>query len=161
MESLIDQVFKEAYDLDPNKPVEYEGQRLIVREVVKRFAHKILEMDKLYAPFTIELLEQGGLNYQVPITQFPGSVILSGKIDRVDRKEGLVPRLDYKTGKDKLDFESVESLFRRDGKRNKAAFQTMLYALLYRVSTPRTYNKIIPGLINRMNLFDKDFRSRF
>jgi ATP-dependent helicase/DNAse subunit B len=161
VDALIDQVFKEAYDLNPSKPVQYEGQRLIVREVVKRFAHKILEMDKLYAPFSIELLEQGGLNYNVRINQFPGSVVLSGKIDRVDRKEGLVRVLDYKTGKDKLDFESIESLFRRDGKRNKAAFQTMLYALLYRVSTPRSYSKIIPGLINRMNLFDKDFKVGF
>jgi CRISPR/Cas system-associated exonuclease Cas4 (RecB family) len=155
---LIDQVFKEAYHLNPDKPVEYEGQRLIVREVIKRFAHRILEMDKLYAPFTIELLEQGGLNYTLPINQFPGSVTLSGKIDRVDSKEGLVRVIDYKTGKDELSFESIESLFKRDGKRNKAAFQTMLYALLYRVNTRKSYHKIVPGLMNRINLFDKDFK---
>jgi CRISPR/Cas system-associated exonuclease Cas4 (RecB family) len=155
---LIDDVFREAYHLHPDKPVEYEGQRLIVREVVKRFAHRILEMDKLYAPFTIELLEQGGLNYTLPIKQFPGTVTLSGKIDRVDSKEGLVRVIDYKTGKDELSFESIESLFNRDGKRNKAAFQTMLYALLYRVNTRKSYKKIVPGLMNRINLFDKNFK---
>jgi len=66
--------------------------------------------------------------------------------------------IDYKTGKDQLDFESVESLFARDEKRNKAAFQTMLYALLYKSSSGEQNNKIVPGLINRMNLFDRDFK---
>jgi hypothetical protein len=65
--------------------------------------------------------------------------------------------IDYKTGKDQLDFESVASLFSREPKRNKAAFQTVLYALLYRSNTRSKELKIVPGLINRMNLFDKDF----
>lgn len=158
VDTLIDQVFVESYKLEPGKPVQYEGQRLVVREIVKRFAHRILEMDKVYAPFTIEALEQGGLDYKVAIDKYPGSTLLSGKIDRVDRKGNLVRVIDYKTGRDKLDFDSVASLFSRDGKRNKAAFQTLLYALLYKANTSKTSYKIVPGLINRMNLFDKDFK---
>ena len=158
IDDLIDKVFIKAYHLEPGKPVEYEGQRLVVREIVRRFAHRILEMDKAYAPFEIEVLEQGGLEYSVTIDQYPGSTLLGGKIDRVDRKGDLVRVIDYKTGKDKLDFDSVASLFSRDGKRNKAAFQTLLYALLYKTNAPRTSQKIVPGLINRMNLFDNDFK---
>ncbi len=158
IDDLIDKVFIKAYHLEPGKPVEYEGQRLVVREIVRRFAHRILEMDKGYAPFEIEVLEQGGLEYSVTIDQYPGSTLLGGKIDRVDRKGDLVRVIDYKTGKDKLDFDSVASLFSRDGKRNKAAFQTLLYALLYKTNAPRTSQKIVPGLINRMNLFDNDFK---
>jgi hypothetical protein len=45
----------------------------------------------------------------------------------------------------------------RDGKRNKAAFQTLLYALLYHVNMPGS-SKIVPGLINRINVFDKEFQ---
>lgn len=161
VDRLIDEVFIDAYQLEPGKPVEYEGQRLVVREVVKRFAHRILDMDKAYAPFDIELLEQGGLDYNVTINQYPGKVVLSGKIDRVDRKGNLIRVIDYKTGKDKLDFANISSLFGRDSKRNKAAFQTLLYALLYKVNTPRSSYKIVPGLINRMNLFDKDFKFGF
>jgi len=161
VERLIDEVFIESYQLDPGKPVQYEGQRLVVREVVKRFAHRILEMDKAYAPFDIEVLEQGGLDYKVAINQYPGLILLSGKIDRVDRKGELVRVIDYKTGKDKLDFESVASLFRRDSKRNKAAFQTLLYAQLYKANSFHTSSKIVPGLINRMNLFDKEFKFGF
>jgi CRISPR/Cas system-associated exonuclease Cas4 (RecB family) len=156
--NLIDKAFIESYRLEPDKPVRYEGQRLVVREVVKRFVHRILEMDKAYAPFHIELLEQGGIEYKISIDQYPGSTLLSGKIDRVDRKGDLVRVIDYKTGKDRLDFESIASLFSRDGKRNKAAFQTLLYALLYKTNASQATYRIIPGLINRMNLFDEDFR---
>src|SRR5690606_17686924 len=103
-------------------PVAYAGQRLIVREVVRRFADRILAMDRAYAPFTIEGLEQEGINYTLP---FDGDrkVTLSGKIDRVDLRDDVLRIIDYKTGKDALDFASLDSLFDRNGKRNKAAFQ--------------------------------------
>jgi CRISPR/Cas system-associated exonuclease Cas4 (RecB family) len=160
---LIDEVFIEAYRLDPSRKVLYEGQRLVVKEVVKRFAHRIIEMDKAYVPFTIEALEQEGLTFTLDIEHAPHKAVIGGKIDRVDRKGNLLRVIDYKTGKDKLNFESVASLFTRDGKRNKAAFQTLLYALLYKqnyLSSSSVYGpevKLIPGLINRMNLFDEGF----
>jgi CRISPR/Cas system-associated exonuclease Cas4 (RecB family) len=171
IDELIDLVFIKSYSLDPHKKVQYAGQRLVVREVVKRFANRILEMDKAYAPFRIEALEQGGLTYRVNIDQAPYEVMLAGKIDRVDRKGDLLRIIDYKTGKDELDFESVASLFARTGRRNKAAFQTLLYALLYVNSLPVKdpygagqqsirpvpARRVVPGLINRMNLFDDDF----
>jgi hypothetical protein len=163
IDRLIDGVFIEAYRLDPDKPVKYEGQRLVVKEVVKRFAHRIVEMDKAYAPFTMEALEQEGLTYTLTIGQAPFKAVVGGKIDRVDRKGDLLRVIDYKTGKDKLNFESVASLFSRDGKRNKAAFQTLLYALLYKqnfLDSTRSETapvRLVPGLINRMNLFDEGF----
>jgi len=161
LDKLIDRVFIAAYRLDPRKQVQYEGQRLVVREVVKRFAHRIVEMDSQYAPFKIEALELGGLSYAIKLDRFPGAVTLGGKIDRIDRKGDVLRVIDYKTGKDQLEFESIASLFSRDGKRNKAAFQTILYALLYKMNAPAADVKIVPGLINRMNLFDKNFRFGF
>ena len=168
---LIDDVFREAYRLEPDKPVEYAGQRLVVKEVVKRFAAQIMRMDEAYAPFIIEALEQEGIVYALKIDRPPYEVILGGKIDRVDRKGDLLRIIDYKTGKDELDFKDIDSLFARDGKRNKAAFQTLLYALMYVSSLPAgvtfygSYGeaenqpaRIVPGLINRMNAFDDSFQ---
>ena len=171
IDMLIDEVFRKNYRLDPDKPVAYAGQRLVVREIVKRFASQILTIDEAYAPFTIEALETEGLVYSVKIDRAPYEVLLGGKIDRVDRKDDLLRIIDYKTGKDELDFDSLESLFSRDGRRNKAAFQTLLYALMYvnslsevsvgaRASSSvgtRT-ERIVPGLINRMNVFDQSFQ---
>ncbi|HEU5147163.1 MAG TPA: PD-(D/E)XK nuclease family protein, partial [Chryseosolibacter sp.] len=168
---LIDEVFRKTYRLEPGEPVEYAGQRLVVREIVKRFASQILAIDEAYAPFTIEALETEGLVYSIKIDRAPFEVILGGKIDRVDRKDDLLRIIDYKTGKDELDFESIESLFSRIGRRNKAAFQTLLYALMYvnslsevsagaRVSSSvgTRSERIVPGLINRMNVFDDSFQ---
>ncbi|HMV10281.1 MAG TPA: PD-(D/E)XK nuclease family protein [Cyclobacteriaceae bacterium] len=159
IDALLDEVFIKKYNLDPAKKVEFEGQRLVVREVVKRFALRILEMDKAYTPFVMEAVEQAGVLYRIKIDQSPGYAVVGGKIDRVDRKDGLLRIIDYKTGKDRLDFESVASLFARDGKRNKAAFQTLIYALLYQtnISPAATGLRVSPGLINRLNLFEEAF----
>lgn len=156
---LIDDAFIQHYGLDPTRKVVYEGQTLVAREVIRRFVEKVLEHDKAYTPFHLEGLERGEWQYFVPISHAPGRVILSGKIDRLDRKDNAVRILDYKTGKGDLDFDSVESLF--DGsknKRNKAAFQVLLYALLYKSANPGDA-VLVPGLVSRQNLFtDDEFR---
>lgn len=162
--SLIDQVFISAYRLNPDNPVDYEGQRLIVKEVVNRFVDEIIQKDREYAPFEMKALESGDLVYTINVDAHGNpAVTLGGSVDRADLKNGLIRVVDYKTGKDKLEFESIAALFRRDGKRNKAAFQTMTYALLYYKSHLVTaqgndHVKLLPGLFNRVNLFDEDFR---
>ncbi len=161
IDQLIEEVFILQYHLEPGKKVVFEGQRLVVREVVKRFAMRIVELDKKYAPFKMEAIEQGGMLYRMKINQSPGWAVIGGKIDRVDSKENIFRIIDYKTGKDKLDFESIPSLFARDNKRNKAAFQTLLYALLYKSNLTNADAKLVPGLINRMSLFEDTFQFGF
>ncbi|MFZ2906510.1 MAG: PD-(D/E)XK nuclease family protein [Cyclobacteriaceae bacterium] len=159
-DKLIDQVFSEAYHLDSGKKVIYEGQGLIVREVIWKFIRRIIALDKQRTPFVMEAVELSGLLYNTKIKHSPGFAVVGGTIDRIDRKGDEVRIIDYKTGRDKLDFENVPSLFVRDEKSRKAAFQTLVYALLYKnnksVSTEGA--KIIPGLVNRMNLFDESFK---
>jgi hypothetical protein len=161
VDALIDKIFIEEYRLDPSRKVTYEGQRLVVREIVKQFAHRIIEIDKAYSPFIIEALEQEGVTITIPLDRPPFKAVVGGKIDRVDRKEDLLRIIDYKTGKDKMNFETISSLFARDQNRNKAAFQTFVYALLYKknflVNGKASQYKVVPGLINRMNLFEEDF----
>lgn len=155
---LIDETFIKHYGLDPNRKVAYEGQTLVAREVIRGFVEKVLEHDKAYTPFYIEGLERGEWQHFVPIQHAPGRVILSGKIDRLDRKDNTVRVLDYKTGKADLDFDSVESLF--DGgkkKRNKAAFQTLIYSLLYKSTSQAGQVAIVPGLVGRQSLFADEF----
>ncbi|HTH57822.1 MAG TPA: PD-(D/E)XK nuclease family protein [Cyclobacteriaceae bacterium] len=154
---LIDDAFIKTYHLDPHISVTYEGQRVVVREVVKKFALQILEHDKSYVPFKIEALEQNGWRYNLKISHAPGFAVLGGTIDRIDSKDGEVRVIDYKTGKDELEFRGVSSLFSRDGKRNKAAFQTLLYALLYKTNGAQGQQRLVPGLMNRINLFEDSF----
>jgi CRISPR/Cas system-associated exonuclease Cas4 (RecB family) len=156
---LIDVAFIANYGLDPKKKVVYEGQRLVVREIVKRFVDRILKMDRAYAPFTLEALERKDLAYSIRLEEHGRPiVVLGGSIDRADRKGDIVRVIDYKTGKDSLDFSDIPSLFKPGFNRNKAAFQTLLYTLLYKKNVVRYTNvKLVPGLMNRINLFNEDF----
>lgn len=155
--ALIDRVFIETYKLNPDKAVEYEGQRLIVYEVVRQFCERIIEKDIEYAPFYIEGIERQGLSYSVHIGNGK-NVVLKGIIDRIDRKDNVVRVIDYKTGKDKVEMSGVSSLFSRSGEMNKAAFQTLYYALLYKTNFPKTAENINAGLFNRNTLFgDEEF----
>ncbi len=158
IDKLIDEAFIKEYYLDPHQEVMYDGQRVVVREVVKSFAKRIVEFDRQHVPFTIEALEQNAWMHNIKISHAPGFVVLGGTIDRIDKKANEVRVIDYKTGRDELDFKDVESLFLREGKRNKAAFQTLLYALLYKNNNATADLKIVPGLINRNNLFDDEFQ---
>jgi CRISPR/Cas system-associated exonuclease Cas4 (RecB family) len=159
IDPLIDKAFIKNYNLDPDKKVVYEGQRLVVKEVVRRFVKRIIDIDREYAPFTIEALERRDITFEVKVhAEGNPVVLLGGSIDRADRKENVIRVVDYKTGKDDLTFSDVASLFSRDTKRNKAAFQTLLYTFLYKKAEPHPGLKFVPGLLNRLNLFKDDFR---
>ena len=115
--------------MDEKEEVIYEGKRVVVKEVVRTFLRKILERDIDYAPFEVRMLED---NFNEKITLASGKVVrIGGKIDRADIKEGTVRVIDYKTGIDDLNFDSIESLFDGESRHNKAAFQTMLYSYVY------------------------------
>jgi hypothetical protein len=152
---LIDRVFIETYKLDPEKKVSYDGQRLVVREVVLQFVDRILEKDKAYAPFHLEGIEREGLLYALPIgVENREAVQLKGIIDRIDRKENNIRIIDYKTGKDKVEIKGgLNSLFTQQGEMNKAAFQTLYYALLYKTNHRQQQYNINAGLFNRNTLF--------
>ncbi|MDZ4716272.1 MAG: PD-(D/E)XK nuclease family protein [Cytophagales bacterium] len=152
---LIDEAFILHYGIEAGRKLIYEGQRLVVREVIRSFVERIVEHDKAYTPFTIEGLERGELLYYAKIENAPGQAVLSGKIDRLDRKGDVVRVLDYKTGRGDLDFASLESLFDGSGPRNRAVFQTLIYALLYRANHNTAGVRLAPGLISRLNLFDE------
>jgi len=155
IDKLLDEAFVATYNLDPGKKVEYEGQSVIIRQLVRNFAKRILQKDKAQVPFIMEAVEQGGLLHHMKINSAPGYAVLGGKIDRVDRKDDILRIVDYKTGSDKLVFESVSSLFdRQNKKRQKAVFQTLLYAFLYQTNFPmETNTKIVAGIMNRELLF--------
>ncbi len=153
---LLDEAFRDTYHLEPEAKVTYQGQSVVVQQMVKNFALEIFKQDKKMTPFTMEAIEQEGLKFEIAIGNAPGIAVIGGKIDRVDRKGNVVRIVDYKTGKDSLDFKGIASLFERAGKRNKAAFQTLLYAMLYQANhTLSPEDKLLPGLINRNNLFNE------
>jgi hypothetical protein len=160
LEKLIERAFIKQFNHREGKQMEYEGHQLIVKEMVTKMASHVLENDKSYAPFEIEMIEEK--NFKTPFSiSMQGnelSILLGGTIDRVDSKEGAVRIIDYKTGRDENSFRSIASLFDRDDdKRNKAAFQAMFYAWVYSKESAAPYQRLQPGLLNRKEIFKKDF----
>ena len=158
LDKLVERAYRKHFNLAEKKKVEYTGQQLVVNEMVKKMAIKVLDLDKSYAPFTIEMLEQVNFNTSFTINSTI-SVLMGGKIDRVDRRADTVRIIDYKTGRDTNKFDSIVNLFDRNDKdRNKAAFQAILYSWIYQRKNAAVKNDLRPGLINRTEVFKDDFR---
>ncbi|MCX8492250.1 MAG: PD-(D/E)XK nuclease family protein [Cyclobacteriaceae bacterium] len=157
LDLLVERAYRKHFNLNSNKKVEYQGQQLVVNEMVKKMADHVLGKDQEYAPFFIDMLEQEDFKTSFSLdTKL--TILLGGKIDRVDRKENVVRIIDYKTGKDENSFDSITSLFDRDSvKRNKAAFQALFYSWVYDRANGDSSLKLQPGLINRKEIFKDQF----
>jgi hypothetical protein len=137
-----------------------DGAGKLALSIVKKQIKKVLEHDQKIAPFTILSVEE---RYGLPFPVAGGSrtVYIEGSIDRVDRLAAGTRVIDYKTGIDKGDFKSVESLFDPDNRqRNKAAFQAILYCLMYAHARP-TVGPLLPALYSTRALFAPRHDYRF
>jgi hypothetical protein len=158
LDALVERAYARHFHLPEHKKITYTGQQLVVNEMVKKMAMQVLESDHNYAPFTIEMLEQDNFKTFFFINDNL-VVLLGGKIDRVDKKGDVIRIIDYKTGRDENSFTSIAALFDRDDdKRNKAVFQAMLYAWVYARNNSESNQKLQPGLINRKEIFKKEFQ---
>lgn len=166
VDGAIEKAFKKHFNSKDKHKFELKGRNVMIAEVIKKYVMQILDQDELYAPFQIIGMEKDD-NYMrtLPIQTANKTVHvrLGADIDRVDKKDGMIRVIDYKSGKDKREIESIERLFERHTRsRNKAGFQTMFYAWLY-ASKYGTKDTIAPGLIGIRELFQEkfDFRLTF
>ncbi len=143
---------------DEEIDLELEGKYLLTARVIKKFVGKILEVDVERAPFRY-IQSEARILVQFPISRDTLQVNLKGLIDRVDEKEGLIRILDYKTGSDKLIFNSLEQVFERNLKdRPKVVLQTLLYCLLYEMETGK--DNLVPEVLKIRELFKSDFDTK-
>ncbi|MEM9857313.1 MAG: PD-(D/E)XK nuclease family protein [Bacteroidota bacterium] len=150
LDPLILDAFKEFYGVPADKLFKLEGKNLIAREVVKEFALKILKLDEQYAPFEVVGVEER-YSTEIPL-QDDLTVAMGGLVDRIDKKDGLVRLIDYKTGSDKQKFRNVEELFLRKD-RNKAALQTFAYTLMHKKENGE---RVVPIVFNKNALFQNE-----
>lgn len=123
-----------------------EGFSLIVRQIIRSYMRNLLVADARGDAFSIVDLEKR-VEIVMPVNHDEGilSVRIGGTIDRVDLFKGHFRILDYKTGMVKNSFNTVPSLFGGNEKlRNDAAFQVLLYAMIYQEMYPDGI--IVPAL---------------
>jgi ATP-dependent helicase/DNAse subunit B len=136
------------------------GRNIIIRDVLMKYIRRIMEVDKLVAPFKIISLEDK-INVQVPVSGEGKTVKvnLQGTIDRLEKTQDRIRIIDYKTGAAKRSFSAIETLFDRKKSGNHAAMQTLLYACITMLKYPH-YQTISPCLYVVKELFTDNFDSR-
>ena len=157
MERHILDAYRKVYDVRISRLME-SGNNELVLNAVKKYIRQMLEYDKRVAPFRMVAMET---RFHVPVEVEIGGAVhrvyIGGFIDRVDQTDEGIRIIDYKTGSDTTDFKDIASVFDTENPtRNKAAFQTMLYCLMYDHERPGTL-PLIPGIYNTKLLFGKDY----
>jgi len=129
------------------------GKNLIAFNVVVRYIENFLKMEleevKQHQIKILGIEEKLSMNITVPGLDFP--VVLKGKLDRIDEKDGLIRIIDYKTGT--VTSSQVEIVDWEDAIQDynySKAFQLLCYAIMYNNMKP--IGTIEAGIISFKNL---------
>jgi hypothetical protein len=163
IDGSIRKSFSKYYGQKNELDFQFEGKNILGREIIKNYIIKILEKDKNQAPFEIIGLEKRySYDFPMKINGAHDQVGLKGIIDRIDKKDGIIRIIDYKSGRDESSFNGIPGLFdKTNDKRNKAILQTFFYALLFIRNNPEmAEGPIVSGLYNFRELYDKNFDIR-
>ncbi len=154
---VLEDTFKELYfNLDKEKTVEVSGRNRLIFDIILKFIDRLLKVDSESAPFKMIAVE-GRYQIQIPLKSDGRKVNIAGIIDRVDQVDNTVRVIDYKTGAAELVFKDIESLFESGNKkRNKAAFQTLLYCLFYDMEHGSDLS-ISPNVFGLKSIFNQKF----
>jgi CRISPR/Cas system-associated exonuclease Cas4 (RecB family) len=137
------------------------GKNLLVYEIIRKFVLKVMNYDLELAPFRLISLENDFEDFEeITLGGKTVNVRLHGYVDRLDKIGDSVRVIDYKTGKDKNEVGLIEDLFADNSKRNKAAFQTLLYARCVQKNMPEE-KEFMPAVYGANNIFKTDFSPVF
>ena len=129
------------------------GQNYLIGEMIRKYVEKILERDGKLTPF-VYIESERKINGLISLSDH-SEIRLKGFIDRVDEHNGLIRIVDYKTGRERLDFKSVTELFDPSEKdRKKAIMQVLFYCKLYKLDKA-PMQPLQPSIYIVRNLFDK------
>lgn len=136
IEQVVDLFFRiDFFRLqDHEETPQYNGEQLVRRNIVSGFLKTLLKLDQARAPFEIlglELPVEGELEGPQDI-----AVRIGGTIDRLDKKDGVVRILDYKTGGNAKNPIDIASLFSDEEDRATNVFQTLLYTSILQRKQP-------------------------
>jgi hypothetical protein len=133
-----------------------KGKNLIIFEIAKRYISNFLdlEIDDLKSGSTIEIIAiemKNRIQLDIPKLDFP--VFLKGTVDRVDKRNGVIRIIDYKSGKvekNKVEVVNWEDITTDYDKYSKS-FQVLSYALMMDISN-RFKEPVEVGIISFKNL---------
>ncbi|MFA6806246.1 MAG: PD-(D/E)XK nuclease family protein [Bacteroidales bacterium] len=132
-----------------NPNIEYNQISQIKLEILSKYMHQLILLDKAYAPFTIIALEE---KFIKPIIIDGIEINIGGYIDRIDYKvnengEELIRVLDYKTNdkvKDSIVFDDIFFAKGDNPKRNDYILQAFIYSWL--IIDNKEFDNLLQGL---------------
>ncbi len=140
------------------KPEEYPGDLLIVKDIVIRYLRNgVMAWDAAHDAFAVWGLERDvACRFPFEAGGLTREVKFAGRADRIDSlDDGTLRVVDYKTGRDHLEFDGVESLFTGKGRHRMAnVLQTLLYAMILSRSEGRD---AVPALYYVRNMHRPDY----
>ncbi len=132
---LCKHVLLDFFEVDATIDVKLNSEQLIALSIIEENARVILHYDaEEVAPFRIielENKEDYRCSFPVEINGVAQELNLYAIIDRIDEVKGQKRIVDYKTGSDKLTFSAESMSTKEFSKLNRAAFQSLLYTLIY------------------------------
>jgi CRISPR/Cas system-associated exonuclease Cas4 (RecB family) len=136
LQGVIMRAINDKFNKGTDNPV--DGNVLIITEVLRAYAMKILRADRLLAPFRILNLED---LFSFLLVAGPDSanseVLTGGTVDRIDIVEGVTRIVDYKTGMVSDSINSIDDLFSPGRKKESDGWlQTLLYCEAYMTANP-------------------------
>jgi CRISPR/Cas system-associated exonuclease Cas4 (RecB family) len=143
----------------PGKPVPIEGKALLIFENIKTFIKRLIEVDMDLTPFhLIELEGKYVTSLDVVVNGQLHKIFIGGKIDRLDRVNGIIRALDYKTGNvENLVISEIADLFEKEKENNKKEIlQALLYCMIYSESTGES-SAVQPAIYSLRKLFGEKF----
>lgn len=158
--STIKKVYKNEFLKTTKENPELTGQDEIMLDIFHKYVRQIILTDKKYTPFEIVSLEdEYKKSLDITVGNSTVNIAIGGKIDRIDRVNVSIRILDYKTGHAETTFTTIPALFDGENKkRNKAAFQTLLYCYLFEGSDKhKNAEPLMPGIYQVKKLFDENF----
>ena len=160
LDNLILRKIRKVYLKQPEEAGTFipEGKTILFFENLKIYIEKLLNIDREIAPFIIVSLEKScKTSIAVEIDGEERQIFVGGKIDRIDKVNGEMRIIDYKTGNvGSLIFKDVEELFRKDEKNpKKEILQALIYSLVVQESTNETAIK--PAIFSLRKLFSDNF----
>ncbi len=130
-----------------NIDINIQGRNILIKSIIRKLAERIIKKDIEYAPFTIAGLEltlkgMKKVNDDTMIT-------LTGKIDRLEKKDDVYRIIDYKTSASeirKLNIDNSVEFFEKliTNSKYKETFQILFYSYLFLEENPGA--KVNPGL---------------
>jgi CRISPR/Cas system-associated exonuclease Cas4 (RecB family) len=129
VDHFINETFKELNEQDDN--ISTIPDLALIIELVKKMVKQTLICDQQYSPFTLLQLESTQKHSLA--TKDGISINLSGNIDRIDLKEGVIRIVDYKTGRLQPKIYSIENLF-YDTTTQSSVLQILFYSYLASVN---------------------------